>query len=90
MLQKKRKHFPQFLASREVRQMCGQRFLCTESYGQTGVGVGLSNPNQDIHSSPWLTDSFQREERVSLSVSPLGQGGQPCVQCLWDLPIFTQ
>jgi hypothetical protein len=39
--------FPQFLASPEVRQMCGQRFMCTESYGQTGVGVGLSNPNQD-------------------------------------------
>lgn len=39
------KHFPQFLASPEVRQMCVQRFLCTDR--QTEVGVGLSNPNQD-------------------------------------------
>lgn len=62
MLPKNASTFPNFLQVLKKDRCAGKRFLCTESYGQTGVGVGLSNPNQDIHSCPWLTDSFQREE----------------------------
>lgn len=63
----KRKHFPQFLASPEVRQMCGQRFMCTESYRQTEVGVGLSNPNQ--HSFLPLADKFLPKRRKGQLIS---------------------